>query len=235
MQITFDSPDVIHLKNALYNMARRGVPHASRNALNAVAFAAREQWQRELQFAMTLRNDWTRRSIQVTKAKGTDVASMESKVGSAAGYMEVQEHGGTERKKHKHGVAIPTGVASGEGRGARPRKRLVRAPNRLPKIQLTPRIGDNQKQRNAIAIGAALRAGRKHVFLELEKRKGIFRLSGGKRKPRVDLVWDLTRPSVRIPPTRTLGLTLQNIGPRMKQAIIGALIAQLQHHRVAHF
>lgn len=235
MDVSFDSPDLIQLVRKLESFARRGIPHAARNGLNATAFAAREQWQREIQFSMTLRNDWTRRSIQVTQARGNDVAQMESKVGSVADYMETQEHGGTERKKHKHGVAIPTSIASGEGRGARPRRRLVRRPNRLPSIQLTPRIGDSQKRRNAIAIGGALRAGRKYVFLELEKRSGIFKLSGGKRRPKIDLLWDLTKASVRIPPTRTLGHTLQNIGPQTKAAIQGALIAQLQRHGVARF
>lgn len=235
MQIRFDSPDLIDLRNRLYEMARKGVPHAGRNALNRAAFATREQWQRQIYFDLTTRNAWTARSIQVDQARGLDVARMEATVGSAAPYMRTQEEGGVEQKQGKHGVAVPTPVASGEGRGARPRRRMVRGPNKLPNIQLTARIGGTQKQRNAIAISGALRTGRRHVFLETENKKGLFRISGGKRRPKIDMVWDLTKPSVRIPATPTLQPALQAVQRRLPDILVRTLLEQLQRHRVVGF
>lgn len=227
MLIRFDAPDVIELRNALYNFARKGVPHASRSALNAVAFEARKEWQRQIDDAMVLRNKWTTRSIRVVKARGTNVSRMESVVGSVATYMATQEDGGTIQRSGKHGVSIPTSVASGEGRGAQPRKRLVRRPNRLPNITLAPREGRSRAQRNAIAIRRAIASGRKYVFLDLEARQGIFRIAGGRRRPRLDLIWDLSRPTVRIPPTRTLARTLRTIEPRLAPVLRRALQEQL--------
>lgn len=233
MEIRFFSPDLIDLRNKLYSFAARGVPHAARNALNRSAFRAREQWQREIFFSLTLRNRWTERSIQVNRAGGLNIAAMEAKVGSTADYMRTQEEGGVERKKHKVGVPIPTPISSGE-RG-NPRRRLVRPMHRLPNIQLRPRIGATQKQRNAIAIEGARRAGKKHVFLELERKKGIFRLSGGKRRTKIELVHDLSRTSVRIPATHTLQDALRNVQRHLPDIAVRAMVEQLERYRVVGF
>ena len=232
MEINFRSPDLIKLREALRSYARRGLPHAARNALNGIAFEARERWQQEMAEAMTLRNTWTTRSVRVVKARGTNVRRMEAVLGSLAAYMATQEEGGQLRKKHKHGVSVPTSVASGEGRGAQPRRKVVRRPNRLPNIHLATRIGSSRKQRNVVAIRMAIAAGRKFIFLELERHQGIFRLSGGKRRPRVDMLWDLSRPSVRIPPTHTLGKTMGAMPQRATIHLERALLAQLARARV---
>jgi hypothetical protein len=152
---------------------------------------------------------------------------MVASVGSVAEYLEKQEFGGTGKG------TIPTPVSSGEGRGARPRKRLVRRPNRMGSITLAERrrVAD-RRQRNAIAIRAALKSGRKFVFLELERRKGLFRLKGGKRNPQVDMLWDLSRKSVRIRPNPTLGPTLRLIEPRLLEIHAGSLLEQLKRNRV---
>ena len=85
----------------------------------------------------------------------------------------------------------------------------------------------SKRQRNAVAISLAQRAGRKFVFLELERRKGIFRLSGGKRRPRLDLVWDLSRPAVRIPQSGTLERALRSILPTLPRIQERALVDQI--------
>lgn len=203
-------------------LAGRDVPHAARAALNRTAFAARAAWIDRAHEAMTLRNPWTARSIRVARAVGNKPERMKAVLGSAAGYMALQESGGEVRKQHKHGVSIPTSVASGEGRGST-RKKLVRRPNRLPSIQLQQRLGANRRQRNAIAVRRALVAGKRFVFLELERRSGIFRLAGGKRRPRLDMVWDLSRPAVRLPPRRTLEETLTAIRPEFRRNLLAAL------------
>lgn len=229
MEIHFNAPGLQQLRRSLSIYARRGLPHAGRNALNGIAFAAREEWQRQAASKMTLRNTWTTRSMRVVKARGINLRGMESVVGSVADYMATQEDGGVERKRGKHGVSIPTSVASGEGRGANPRQRLVRRPNRLGSIQLAARPGKTSRQRNAIAISQARASGRKYVFLDLGRRRGIFRVSGGKRRPKIDMVWDLTRPTVRIPATHTLQRTLDAINPSRTIPIMQrALMEQLQ-------
>ena len=236
VEIKFDGDDFIVLRNALERFSRRGVPHAARNALNATAFELRKEWQRQIERSMVLRNKWTTRSIRVTKARGTNMVQMAAVVGSVADYMAIQEDGGVERKSGRYGVSVPTPVASGEGREAKPRRRLVRRPNRLPNIQLASRPTTvPRKQRNAIAIAQAISSGRRYVFLELEKRRGIFRIAGGKRKPRLDMIWDLTRPSVRIPSTRTLGKSMDRVPaiapPLVRKALIDQIEFGLAHLR----
>ena len=97
-------------------------------------------------------------------------------------------------------MAIPTSVASGEGRGAKPRQKMVRRPNKVSNITLARNARtSNRKPRNAIAVKEAIETGRRYIFLELQRRKGLFRVYGGKRKPRVEMIQDLTRKTVRIP------------------------------------
>lgn len=236
INITFASPDLVRARDALIRFARQGVPYAARFALNKSAFEARQEWQEQIEDSMTLRNTWTKRSIRVKKASGRNIRNMKAIVGSVAEYMATQEHGDTLQKQGKHGVSIPTSVSSGEGRGARPRRKRVRRPNRLRNIQLRHRpSGMKRKQRNAVAIRQAFAAGRKFVFLELERYQGIFRIAGRKRNPRLDLVWDLTQATVRIPATRTLEKTLGAIKSRLPDLHREAIQEQLRRHGVTRY
>lgn len=230
MQARFTVTGLVEFQAALARLSARGIPGAARAGLNRTAFAARAEWQTRIGDAMTLRNAWTKRSIRVDRATGSSVERMAARVGSVADFMGLQESGGTITKKHKHGVAIPTSVASGEGRGSR-RTKLVRRPNRLPAIQLLTRVGASRQQRNAIAIRQVIASGRKYVFLELERRAGIFRIAGGRRNPRLDMIWDLTRPAVRVPATGTLAATLKHIGPSLGRNLLDALKRAVQGRR----
>lgn len=229
MRFSVDTSELAQLEASLARLSRRAIPYAARNTLNAAAFEGRREWVDQIEKTFTLRNKWTTRSLRVVKARGTSMRGMQATLGSVAPYMATQEEGGVLRRTGKHGVAIPTSVASGEGRGARPRRRMVRRPNRLPSIQLGARglSSMSKRQRNAVAISLAQRAGRKFVFLELERRKGIFRLSGGKRRPRLDLVWDLSRPAVRIPQSGTLERALRSILPTLPRIQERALVDQI--------
>lgn len=233
MEFDFESPELQRFSDALERYAQRGLPYAARNTLNRSAFKAREIWVDTVRDTFTLRNSWTVRSIRVDKARGTNPLTMVSRVGSVAEYMETQEEGGVERKTGRHGVAIPTSAASGQGRSGR-RTKPVRRPNQLRNIQLAGRrAASSRKQRNAIAIKTAIAAGRKFVFLELDdSRQGIFRIRGRRR---VDLVWDLSRPSVRIPASKTLGRTIRKLAPSLPDIAIGALVEQLRFNRVTDF
>ncbi len=233
MLIRFESRDAERLERELGEVAKQAVPHGVRNGLNKVAFEARTEWQEQLGSRMVLRNNYTARSILVDKATGTNLETMRSVVGSVADYMGLQEDGGTVASKGKHGVTIPTPVSSGEGRGANPRKKLVRRPNRLSSIHLGSRLStSNRKQRNAASIRQAIASGRKYAFLELERRKGLFRISGGKRKPKVDMVWDLTRKAVTLPKNATLEPTLSRISTRIPHHLAEAMVEQLRRRKV---
>lgn len=237
MDVIFDERKLQRAVNVLGNFARRGIPHATRNGLNASAFEGRKAWTKEVEKAFTLRNTFTTRSLRVQKARGIDMRKMHSVLGSTADYMAEQETGGTERKSGKHGVPIPTPTSSGEGRAAK-RLRPVRRPNWLPKISLANRgsqTGMHRQQRNAVAIRKARKAGRKYVLLELEKRVGIFRLSGGKRRPKVDMVWDLSQPTVKTKPARTLRQTLWLITPTLPRLHVRAILEQLRRAGIRGF
>lgn len=199
---------------------KRAMPHAIRDTLNMLAFSARRDMQRRMGQQMTLRNRYTTRSIAVDKARGVMVPAMESRVGSLQPYMATQELGGTVSSKGRHGVTIPTSTASGEGMSARPRKRLVRRANWLSAIRLAGRGSGSAKQRNAIAISRAIRSGTRTAFLDLGQRKGIVRIMGGKRRPKVRMLWDMSKRSVRIKANPTLQPSMdaaQRRAPRVAQ------------------
>lgn len=197
MTITVNAAQVRQLESKLRNLNKRGLQFAEIETVNRAAFETQKDARRELGGRMVLRNAWSERSILVRKANRQ---TMEAATGSTQPYMETQEIGGHENAKGKHGVAIPTSVASGEGRGAKPRQKQVRRPNKMSNITLARNARTtNRKQRNAIAVKEAVRTGQRYVFLDLQRRKGLFRIYGGKRKPRVEMIQDLSRKSVTIP------------------------------------
>lgn len=227
VKFVVDTSDFKRLHRDLEKFAKRAVPHAMRNALNDTAFEARKLWQAEVRRSFTLRNQWTERSIVVEKARGTNMTSMQSRVGSRATYMGTQEFGG------KDTGAVPTSVSSGEGRGKPPRKKLVRQANKMAKIALGQRYRrGTRKQRNAVSFAIAARTGNPFIFLELPKRKGLFVLRGGKRAPRVDMVWNVTKRSHRVPATPTLQPALAKLERQVPRILTRALLDQLKRHRV---
>ena len=68
-----------------------------------------------------LRNQWTVRTVRVEGARGLDVRTMQSTVGSLAPYLETQEQGGTVRGKGAHGYRRPTKRAKPARRPVLPR------------------------------------------------------------------------------------------------------------------
>lgn len=217
----------------LKTFAEKAVPHAVRNSLNRQAIATRKEWGKQVRKEFTLRNKWTERTLMVERVRGTnDPGRMFAVVGSTAPYMATQEFGGTKRGGGKHGAAVPTGYAAGQ-MGARPRTKLVRGPHKLGRITLAKGAKrGNRRQRNAIAMAQARRRGSKFVFLELERKKGLFRLTGGKRNPQVRMVWDTSRKSLRIPKAPTLQITLKRMQPSLEAIHAGAFKQQLERHKI---
>jgi hypothetical protein len=235
MKLTVDMAKVSMLSDALHAFAKKGVPFAARKALNDTAFLAREQWVSELGKKLTLRNTWTARSLRVEKVKGGyNVDAMESKVGSLAAYMGDVEHGSTETKRGKHGVAVPTTSAAGQAMSASKRTKPIRRTNYLSAIQVAARVSGNRKQRNAAAIAIAAKTNGV-AYLDLGQHKGLYRITGTKRGIKVRKLYDLSKASVRTKAHPTLEPAIAAIQSRLPALYIAALKDQLRRNHVPFF
>ena len=226
--IQADLTDWEDLENTLALANRQGIPHATRNALNQAAFHARQESIENIKKEFTLRNKWTERGVIVKKAMGMNIESQESKVGATREYLADQETGATIRGQGKHGVSIPTSYSAGQ-QGQRPRTRLPRPSNRMQNIVLRRRrhIGD-RKQRNASMVKLAARTGRKYVYLNTGRRKFIAKVIGGKRRPRVKMVQDLSRRTVSIAATPWLAPAVDDAVQKMPRFYADSLVFQLR-------
>jgi hypothetical protein len=216
--VTVDMTDVKLLRAKLGELSEKSVPYAVRNALNTIAFTARKEWIGRMERSLTLRNKFTANSVRVEKAKGSDLATMQSQVGSVAPYMLSTEAGATESAKGKHGVPIPTSTAAGQAMKGR-RTKEVRKANWQSAIKLGHRVQYGVRQyRNAVAIAEAAKTGGV-TFLDLGRRKGLFRVTGtAKGRLRVRMIWDMSKRSVRIKAHPTLEPTVESMtykGPRI--------------------
>jgi len=204
-----DIKDVEEYENHLKAFAHKAFPFASKNTLNSAAFKARELWQRDINVKMITRNKFTERSILVDQSRTLTVSRQSATVGSTAPYMDEQEFGGTKVKTGSEGVPIATSFSAGQGEQT-PRTKVVRKPNRLGSIQLRKggRKGKNKKQNNGFKIWDAIANGKRFVFLDLGRKKGIFKVIGGSRRnvhaARLMMVADMTEQSINIPRNPTL-------------------------------
>lgn len=196
-----DTKNIKQMERDLKTFASKAYPFATRKTVNDAAFQAQRIARVDVKDNMTNRNRFTVQSIQVEQTRTLQVSRQAAVVGSIADYMEDQEFGAVKSKTGKEGVTIATSYSSGEGENAQPRTRLPRKPNRMQSIALQKRRkkGSSRKQQNFIAIRQAAATGRKFVFLDLGRRKGIFRVTGGKRRPKIKMVHDMTKQSVVIP------------------------------------
>lgn len=224
---TLDQRQVREFRDALEKMRKKAVPYAIRDSLNTMAFEARKVWQDELRAKMTLRNKWTLGSLRVEKATGTNVEAMESRVGTGLDYLAFQEHGGTEHAKGRVGKPIPTSASAGQGKKS-PRTKQVQKRNWQSAIHLASKriTYGSRSYRNQVAIAEAIK-GSGYVFLDLGRRKGIFRVSGTKKgNLRVRMIWDMSRKSVTAKPRPTLEPTVRAIGARASEIQMAALKKQ---------
>jgi hypothetical protein len=228
--INVDTADVKELEHALKKMRMRAFPFATKATVNGMAFKTRELAQENIRKNMITRNKWTERSVMVEQARTLRISRQAASTGSTMDYMEVQEFGGTERKKGAYGVVIPTSTASGEGDSARPRTRLVRRANQMSRIQLrnSRSKSTNRAQRNLVAVKQAAASGRKFVFLDTQKHPGIYKIIGGKRKPRVKLIQDMSKTSVKIPANPWLKPAVDDVSKQANGIYERALIFQLK-------
>ena len=187
-------------------------------ALNRTAVEVRKEYVNMAKRRFVMRNRWTERSIRFEKVKG--FTNQFSEVGSIMDYMEDQEFGATKTKTGKRGVAIPTSSASNEPRGARPRRRTVIPSRKRTRIKLhrTRIKAKNRKQHVVATVKAAIeKRGNAFVYLpRLGKLgAGVYLVYGSKKNPKINLIYDLSRSSVKVPKRPTLKPAVANIQPRM--------------------
>ncbi len=221
-----NTKDIRRLERTLTGMSKHGVKFATMFAMNGAAFEARQLAVRNVEKKFITRNAWTKRSIRVNKGNTRD---LRASVGSTEDYMRKQELGGSERAGGRKGVAIATSYSSGEGENARPRRKLSRRPNRIRNITLKNTTGRarGRKARNVAKVKEAAKGSNKVVYLDGltgKKKRGLFRITGGKRRPKVKMIQDMSQKKVRTrkkpwlgPATRTAA---KGIPRRYKKSLL---------------
>jgi hypothetical protein len=218
------------LQKALEQASKKSVPYAARETLNTLAFEGRKIWQGEMRQALTLRNQFTERRALVERATGSKLKSMESALGHTETYVEQLEHGKSV-KANKQYRPIPTEHAAGQAKGslAGGRKRAVRKGNIITKLgSLRAKVGNakGRKARNARAVEQAIKSGKRLALLHLDKRQGIYRVMGSKRKPTIRKLYDLTKRVTPKPKIPTLQRTLDKVLPLGPAIALDALEKQ---------
>ena len=223
-----DDRDIKRLEKDLKTFAKRAYPFATRNTVNSAAFESQKIGRGNIQKNMINRNRFTVQSVRVNKAGTLNVSRQVAAVGSTEDYMERQEFGGTKSSSGKHGVAIATSYAAGQ-EGAKPRTKLPRKANKLQNIRLKKRQSARSRRlQNLLAIKKAATSGQKYVFLDLGKTKGIFKIVGGKRNPKIKMVHDISRKNVKIKPDPWLKPAFDQAIQLMPEIYTKSLIFQLK-------
>lgn len=211
--------DIRNLERQLNTLERQSMPYVTRRALNDTAFDAMNVIKANINANMVTRNTWTERSIRVEKSGRGAISSQKAIVGSTADYMEDQEFGGT-----KQGQSIPTSYSAGQSGNSR--TRVPRKANRITNISLATRYaarGTSNKQRNFLAV----RSREKFIYMDLGHCRGIFRVTGSKKTPKINMVQDLTRSSTPIPKNPTIGPGFEEALTRLPAYYADALRFQL--------
>lgn len=236
--ISVDMRQFVRMAKTLERDTKQGLKYAVAGALNDVAAKARIEWQRQMGERLTLRNRWTAGSVQFQRATlSGPISRMFSKVGSVSSYMPEVETGGTRTGKGRVGMAIPTTVASGEGRGGGKRRRVVRSGSRMSAIKLQQgRPGAGPRQRNAIALAIARRKGQKHVFLEGgASGTGIYRVIPSRKQMKPTMLYNLGRRAYSVKPHATLEPTLAVMNQRWAGIAEAAFVRELKRHKAFGF
>ena len=224
--------DIRELEAHLKRFAERAYPFATKQTLNSTAFTAMRRARGNIKSDFINRNKFTERSVLVERVSGLNVNRQFAVVGSTAPYMSDQEFGATRSKKGKVGSPIATSFSAGLPEKATPRTKQPKKPNRLSAIKLTnrKRSGAGRRQRNLIAVKEAAKTNSKFVFLDLGRKKGIFRLVGGKRNPKPKMVYDLSETSISINPQPWLAPAVDYAARLMPGQYRSALLEQLRRH-----
>jgi hypothetical protein len=244
VSIKVDLRDFKRFTRDLEVLREKQIPHAIRDTLNAVAFEGRKRWNAEVQKSFILRNTFTQRSLQVEKARGTNLQTMQSTLGAKAPWMGKQEEGFTHTAQGKHGVAVPTPAAAGMGAKARIRTRSIRKSNYLAAINMAKRVPGSRARKNAAALSMAKR-GTGFAYIDTGKHRGIVSVEGTQKRKkahgpmqrgaggrevfgyRIRVLYDLSQRRTVVKERPTLARTIKAVAPLIPMMGQRAILKQL--------
>lgn len=235
----FDDKGIRKFERTLEKANQTAIPFAVKQTLDSLAFETRTAAQDIINKKMITRNTFTTRSVQVVKVKGLQIKRMESRTGSTADYMETQEFGGVKKRQGKKGTPIPTSIASGEGKGVIPRRKVVRSMHKLSKIRLNKKSAKryaSKKQEIFLRAKEAIESGSKYIYLEDGDKRAIYRIKGrrvgkGRRKIsglRMEMIHNLSHTSVIIPRNPWLDPAVKATVPKAQKIYKQQLVRQLR-------
>lgn len=204
--LRIDTRDLRRLERVLEATRKTALPYAIRNTLNDQAFAAHKEWQGEMESSFILRNRWTVGSRRVVRAKGKDIATMHSVVGSLASYLDEQEHGGT-----RHESAIPRPGAAGQPSSMRTRTRTVRARYRL-------KLSKKSQRKSA----------KKRLVYLSQPKLGVYEVWGRGKQGGRKIIWDLSHHTVHLRPTPTLGPAVETVRSKSHRMYARRMLQELR-------
>ena len=235
--ISVDTRELHRLESDLILFRERALPFATKNTLDKMAFEGRSKWQGRISGSMVERNKFTRSSVRVEKAKGLNINTQESAVGSVAPYMATQEHGGAVANRGKR-KPLPTSASAGLAQTAKPRTKLPRASNRLRgrPIPKRPRPGRTRGQRIAQAAFNAIKHDEQFIYFE----GSIFRIRGRIVASRVvglrmTMMHDLSERSYTVPASPTMGPAVREVPDLAPRFYRDALLFQLKRNRIMNY
>ena len=214
---SIDQSDIIEFEQQLQHISSRSIPFATKETVNRAVFKARQNAQGNIIADFTIRNPFTLSSIRVNLARGLDIRKQKASVGSVADYLEKQEFGTIKKSKKGSYVNIPTAYSAGQSGS---RTRLPRSANKMSKINLRRRALNSVVAR----IKIAKNSGEKFVYLDLGRKKGIFRILNKK----IMMVHDLSRRSVVVPKNPWLYPAVESAKTEMPDIYKKALQFQLR-------
>lgn len=221
------------MQRELDSLSRRYVPAAARVTVNALAWGARGEWQRQMASALTLRNKFTQSRALVEPARGYRIAGMRARLGHTEDYMALLEEGRPEHAE-KRFRPIPTEAAAGQSQGSLRggRKRAVRPSaiiTRLGSLAVKGAASRSRKANNARAIRGAIRTGRRLALLDLGRGgKGVYRIMGNRKRARIVKLYDVSRRQTPMPRTPTLARTVKVAETKVLELSYRALEQQLE-------
>ena len=223
--INVDLKNLKLLEKELKVYAAKSYPFATKNTLNDIAFQGKKDYQETIKKDLINRNKFTQGSARLEKTNELKVSRQKVVVGSISKYMGIQEFGGTKKKKSKVGLPIPTSFSAGQSETSKPRLKLPTKARKIENVKLTKRKKQytSKSQENFARVKLAAMNKEKHVYLETEKSKGIFELTGSKRVNKqgklnglkLKMIHSLEQKSVKIKGkgllTKSTKLTIKNI------------------------
>lgn len=219
--IDFDDSEIKQLVVQLDRLNKRGFFFAAKYALADMMWEARPIAQQVVAEKFTLKNKYTQQSIRALRPTGSTIETLAARVGSTAAYMEKQERGFRSTPFHGVGGApVPTSAAANQ-KGAVPRTKPPGRRHRLsqtanaPMVQKGKRAG--RKGSPGALISEAAQSNKKHVLLHLGNTSGIFRIFGGKRRPKIEMVTALLQGTVMVPARPWIGEVANRAFPLLRR------------------